>query len=89
MESIKNIYHLYFYFGRKKRLCRWIMAEMDVGLRGFIGEIVAQYRLEKKYDEQSGYAVVRQIIPEEVDKRGGGYLDFGVIYEKKLSVCLK
>ena len=57
------------------------MAEMDVGLRGFIGELVVQYWLEKKYNK--GFTIVRQIMPEEVDKKGGGYLDFGVINNKQ------
>jgi len=54
---------------------------MDVGLRGFIGELVVQYWLEKKYNK--GFTIVRQIMPEEVDKKGGGYLDFGVINNKQ------
>lgn len=54
------------------------MPKREIGLMGYVGEAVVEQWLRHKYPT-SEYKVVAQIIPSEVPKVGGGYLDFGVI----------
>lgn len=54
------------------------MPRREIGLMGYVGEIVIEHWLRQKYPSPE-YTVVRQIIPSRVPKKGGGYLDFGVI----------
>ena len=51
----------------------------EVGLRGYIGEAVVEQWLKKKYPEHEGFEIVSQAIPDNISKKGGGYLDFCVI----------
>lgn len=48
------------------------------GLKGYVAEAVIEYWLRRKYPPPT-FQIVRQIIPTDVDRRGGGYLDFGVV----------
>lgn len=55
------------------------MPKREIGLMGYIGEAVVEQWLHYKYPEDAGYVVVSQIIPETSSRKGGGYLDFGII----------
>ncbi len=55
-----------------------------IGLRGYLGELIFQQWLEKKYPRVEGFEIIKEIIPEGIPKKGGGYLDFGVIKENKI-----
>ena len=60
------------------------MVKRNYGLRGYIGEsVVAIWLKEIKY-KNSEYTIVEQIVPEELRKRGGNYLDFGIIKNSKV-----
>jgi len=52
------------------------MPKSEVGLRGYIGEAIVKQWLSIKYPECK---IVSQIMPTEVDGKGGPYLDFGVV----------
>ena len=54
------------------------MARREIGLMGYIGEAVVEQWLRIKY-QSDDYEVVSQIIPSGISRRGGGYLDFGVV----------
>jgi len=60
------------------------MAQRTIGLRGYLGELIVQQWLKKKYPESDGYKIIKEIIPQEYPKKGGGYLDFGIIIEKEV-----
>jgi len=57
------------------------MVKENIGLRGYIGEKIVEIWLKKIFPK---YKVIRQVIPEGVDKRGGPYLDFAVVKDKKI-----
>lgn len=48
------------------------------GLKGYVAEAVVARWLRQKFPAPE-FEIVPQIIPTEVDRRGGGYLDFGVV----------
>ena len=48
------------------------------GLMGYLGERVVRQWLETKYQSPQ-HAIVEQVIPAGVDRKGGGYLDFGIV----------
>jgi hypothetical protein len=52
------------------------MPKRAIGLRGYVGELIVEQWLCKKHH---GCKIVRQILPDGVEKVGGPYLDFGVI----------
>ncbi|NOR46622.1 MAG: hypothetical protein GQ533_01035 [Methanosarcinaceae archaeon] len=52
------------------------MPKSEVGLRGYIGEAIVKQWLNIKHPE---CRIVSQIMPTEVDGKGGPYLDFGVV----------
>lgn len=54
------------------------MAEQHTGIKGYVGELIVQKWLEQKYPSSS-YTIKYQVKPENVDPKGGPYLDFGVI----------
>ncbi|MBS3107769.1 hypothetical protein J4468_02530 [Candidatus Woesearchaeota archaeon] len=60
------------------------MPKRAIGLRGYLGELIFQQWLEKKYPCVEGFEIIKEIIPEGVSKKGGGYLDFGVVKEEKI-----
>ena len=55
------------------------MVKEEIKLRGYLGEAVVKQWLNRKYPSEEKYSIVSQIIPRDVPKKGGGYLDFGVI----------
>jgi hypothetical protein len=55
------------------------MPKSEIGLRGYIGEAIVNQWLNRKYPISERYEVISQIIPDGVPKKGGPYLDFGVI----------
>ncbi len=60
------------------------MVKRNYGLRGYIGESVVAIWLKKIKYKNSEYTIVEQIVPEELRKRGGNYLDFGVLRDDKV-----
>lgn len=57
------------------------MALRQIGIRGYVGEAVVKEWLDEKFPKSKGYKIVYQIMPEDVPKKGGGYLDFAVVNE--------
>lgn len=55
------------------------MVTGEIGLRGYLGESIAKQWLRKKYPESEGYEIISQIMPQGIPKKGGPYLDFGII----------
>ena len=54
------------------------MPKREIDLMGYIGEAVVEQWLRKTY-QLPGDSIVFQIMPVGVSRRGGGYLDFGVV----------
>jgi hypothetical protein len=48
------------------------------GLKGYVAEAVIEHWLRRRR-QPTKCEIVRQIIPTDVDKKGGAFLDFGVI----------
>ncbi len=72
------------------------MPQRQIGIRGYVGEAVVKEWLDKKYPNSKGYKIVSQIMPEDMPRKGGEYLDFAVIkenivnsiYEVKTQDCI-
>lgn len=58
------------------------MVRHNIGLRGYIGEEITKLWLGQKYGKEN---IVRQVIPGDFPKRGGPYLDFGVLQKGDIS----
>ncbi len=54
------------------------MPQRFFALMGFVGERIVRQYLEETYPPDQ-YEIVEQIIPARVSKKGGGFLDFGVL----------
>jgi hypothetical protein len=54
------------------------MPKREIGVMGYIGELVVENWLKKKYPEDK---IISQIAVEK--KRGGGHLDFGILSKEK------
>lgn len=52
------------------------MPRREMGLMGYVGEAVVAHWLQHMYPSAQ---IISQIIPTGVPKKGGAYLDFGVI----------
>jgi hypothetical protein len=50
---------------------------------GYVGEVIVDYWLRVKYPDPP-YSIVYQIKPIDYPRRGGPYLDFGVIKDEKV-----
>lgn len=48
------------------------------GLKGYVAEAVAEFWLSQRFPSPN-YEIVQQILPVGVNKKGGPYLDLGVI----------
>lgn len=59
------------------------MPKRFYGLIGYIGERIVRQYLEQKYDSEH-FHIVEQVIPLNANRRGGGYLDFGVLRNNNL-----
>lgn len=57
------------------------MPAHNIGIRGYIGEIVFEEYLRNEY---SDYEIVKEIAPYGINNRGGAYLDFGVTKQNKV-----
>ena len=54
------------------------MPQRFFGLIGYVGERIVRQYLEETYASDQ-HEIVEQIIPATVSRKGGGYLDFGVL----------
>lgn len=54
------------------------MPQRFFGLIGYVGERIVRQYLEETYASDQ-HEIVEQIIPATVGRKGGGYLDFGVL----------
>jgi len=69
----------------KKSSDKTKMVSKGIGLRGYVGEEIIRLWLSRKYGEEN---IVRQVVPEEFPRRGGPYLDFGILRNKVITgVC--
>lgn len=59
------------------------MPERMTGIKGYVGEILVREWLKKKNSAQK-YHVRSEIIPNNVDQRGGPYLDLCVIKNNQI-----
>lgn len=57
------------------------MPRREIGLRGYLGEAIVEQWLNIKCPSCT---IESQIIPKGVDKKGGPYLDFGVIKDNNV-----
>jgi hypothetical protein len=56
------------------------MPKREIGIRGYVGELIVEQWLRSKFPSNQGYEIVNQIRPKGVAAKGGPYLDFGVIH---------
>ena len=61
------------------------MPKREIGIRGYVGELIVEQWLRCNFKPNKGYKIVNQIRPKDINARGGPYLDFGVI--RKGKVC--
>jgi hypothetical protein len=59
------------------------MPKAFYGLMGYLGERVVRQWLETKYQAPE-YTIVEQVMSEGIERKGGGYLDFGVVDEREI-----
>ncbi len=56
------------------------MPKREIGLMGYVGEAVVSQWLETRFPEPQ-FEILTQIMPTDIPKHGGPYLDFGIVHD--------
>jgi len=59
------------------------MPERTAGIKGYVGELIVKEWLKHKYRD-SNATIEEQVLPDNVDNRGGPYLDLCVLKNDKI-----
>jgi len=60
------------------------MPRRSIGIRGYVGELVVEQYLLSKYPPSKNYKIIKEMIPSESSRKGGGYLDLAVLLDNKV-----